>query len=239
MFNIFKTKTEEAPEEKTAFCPYCSVNLEKIPTRKTKCKSCGKEFLVRTHYLTKQKVILTQNAADLYDIEKDKYYVDKSFLNSLTFLSGLEEDKMNKLVEKTRQDLSLKFGKQASLGDTLWGIANKLIQEEIKSNNTSTLKGLYMQMGMYLHNTGRDSGAVVANSFKLDLMEYKNNSVVTGVEVISANDSCDFCKANNGKIFKIADAIEQSILPCNSCTFKLNKEAKSGWCRCCYAPVVD
>ena len=241
MFNFLKNKSANTsiPETIKPLCPYCSFAFDKMPTRKAKCKSCGKEFSVRTHYLNKNKIILTDKEAILYDIEKDKYYTDKSLIDGLKMYIDESNDEIDNLVEKTRIELTAKFGKPASLGDVGWGVANRLVVEAIKKNNMGFLRSIYFQMGLYLHNTGKDSSAVMENSFNIDLNEYKKSDVVKKVEVIATTESCDYCKALNGKIFSISEALEKKILPCKQCIYKLNKNAKTGWCRCCYAPFLE
>jgi len=101
-------------EEQKARCPYCSFELEKTPTRKQKCKSCGKEFLARTHYLTKNKILLTEKEASIYDEQKDKYYVDKSLIDGLKGYINIDSNEVDNLVEKTQEELNAKFGKVAS-----------------------------------------------------------------------------------------------------------------------------
>jgi hypothetical protein len=40
---------------------------------------------------------------------------------------------------------------------------------------------------------------------KETLQNYRNNSVVVGVEWLASPDSCDFCKSREGKVFKLDD----------------------------------
>jgi transposase-like protein len=239
MFNFFeKTTPSEAPLQK-AHCPYCSFELEKIPTRRQKCKSCGNEYVVRTHYITKDKIVLKEKDAEIYDTEKDKYYLDKSLIDGIKMYINIDNNVVDKLVEKTQTELDKKFGKKASLGDVAWSIANKMILDASKKGDMNMLRSIYFQMGLYLHKTGRDSYEIMSIENSLQLKEYKKNDFVKKVEVLATTDSCEHCKLNNNKIFDIDEALEKKILPCRECTYKLTDKAKNGWCRCCYAPSID
>lgn len=44
-------------------CPHCSVTLAKLPSRKTKCTSCGAFILVRTRPLDRKRVLVTEEEA--------------------------------------------------------------------------------------------------------------------------------------------------------------------------------
>ena len=67
---------------KTNKCPYCGIGLEKFPTKKTKCKSCGKYYYVKRAPSENKKRIVTEKEA----IEIDKQWEEKSFLNQFSCL---------------------------------------------------------------------------------------------------------------------------------------------------------
>lgn len=239
MFNWFKNETKEVLKPKEIKCPYCSFVLEKMPTRKQKCKSCNNEYLVRTHYITKEKIILTDKEAISYDKEKEKYYIDKSLVDGLKLHIDVDKEKIDKLVKITTKELTEKFGKPASLGDVAWSVSNKMVMEAIKDNDLNMLSFLYFQMSLYLYESGRDYRELKAKSFELDLLNYKKSEVVTKIEVLATNESCEHCKSLNGTIYSIKEALEKKILPCKECSYQINEKSGLGWCRCCYAPNVD
>jgi hypothetical protein len=212
--------------------------MDKMPTRKQKCKSCDKEYLVRTHYFTKEKIILTDKEAISYDREKEKYYTDKSFIDGLKWLIEASGQSTDKLIKKTQEDLTKKFDQNASLGDVAWSIANKLIVEAIKKNDIGSLKGIYFQMALYLYYSGKDYRNIKAKLYELDLMDYQKSDVVKKVEVLATNESCEHCKLLNGVKCTIKEAIEKKILPCRECNYQMDKKSVLGWCRCCYALCV-
>lgn len=239
MFDWLKKVSTQKQEGIKANCPYCSVELEKFPTRKQKCKSCGKDFVVRTHYITKSKIVFTENDAAKYDVEKEKYYLDKSLIDGLKLDIRVNKDEVDRLVEKTKVDLAKKFGQAASLGDVAWSVANKMSMDAMKKGDLGLLQSFQFQMALYLHYCGKDGNSLRESYFDIQLKNFKKSDVVNKVTVLATTDSCEQCKLLNGKVFNIDEAIKQKILPCKSCTYKLDSKAKFGWCRCCYSPEVE
>jgi hypothetical protein len=76
-------------------CPYCGVNLEKRPARKTRCLNCGEYISVRTRPLDRQQVLVTQNDAELIDQQR---HVAAGINDALTYDA--------KTIEETRKSLS-------------------------------------------------------------------------------------------------------------------------------------
>lgn len=235
MFNWLKNKSISKSDVLKANCPYCSFEMDKMPTRKQKCKSCSKEFFVRTHYSTNNKILLTDKGVVLYDLERERYYIDKSLIDGLKVYIGIDRKEIDKLVVETREKLTLKFGKPASFGDVAWSVANQMIIKTIRNNDLGLLRSIYFQMALYLYNTGRNYTGILDKSFEINLNEYKKSGIEK-VEVLAASDSCDYCKVLNNKIYNIAEAFEKKILPCKQCTYQVNEKSKIGWCRCCYVP---
>jgi len=159
MFNWFKTKPiiDIKINEREIKCPYCSIELEKIPVRKSKCKSCKKIIYIRTNYLTSKKLLLSEKDATIFDIKEQK-------------------EELN----------------------------------DLRISNRKTLR------------------------------EYRKSDFITKVEILTASDSsCKHCKELNGKIIDINEALENDLLPCKECTYKINSKLATGWCRCCYAPHIE
>jgi hypothetical protein len=236
MFEWLKKKIN--PIQK-ANCPYCSCELDKFPTRKQKCKSCGNEFLVRTHYLTKDKIVLTEKDASKYDVEKEKYYTDKSLIDGLKMDVRFDDKLIDGMVKKQSEILTERFGHTASLGDIAWGVANKLIIDITRSGETDRLHHVYFQMALYLNRCGKDYSHLLYNCFEISLKRYKKSDVVKSVKIRTVDGCCEQCKPLEGMTLTVDEALEKKILPCKECSFKLdNQKSSKGWCRCCYLPEV-
>lgn len=66
------------------------------------------------------------------------------------------------------------------------------------------------------------------------LLQWNKSGVVLRVEILASDNSCKYCKSQNGKIYSISDAIKNKPLPCKNC----NNEVY-GYCRCTYLPVIE
>ena len=66
-----------------------------------------------------------------------------------------------------------------------------------------------------------------------NLLQYKQSDVISKVEILTALDSCENCKSQQGRIYTVEEAIKTRPLPCRDC----NHEA--GYCRCTYLPVIE
>ena len=52
---------------RVAACPYCGVELAKVPARATRCPSCGETMFVRTDQRYRTRLVVTQDQADEID----------------------------------------------------------------------------------------------------------------------------------------------------------------------------
>jgi hypothetical protein len=95
-------------------CPYCQYQFEKPVTRKRTCPSCKNTMVVRTHYATKRKMILTEEQLAKYEREANKYYAEKA-LERMMANHGLKEEF---LEEKRKKPNFSSF-------DIAWGFLNK------------------------------------------------------------------------------------------------------------------
>lgn len=96
---IPKTITPKLPELKkigidTPNCPYCGAELKKFPSRKTKCKNCGRYMYVRTRPLDYKKILLKESELSSLEEEWDK----RSYINKKTKVNQSENTNKNNLV---------------------------------------------------------------------------------------------------------------------------------------------
>lgn len=241
MFGIFKKKQGDIVNQpvKQRFCPHCQILIEKEPIRKFKCSGCGNQVLVRKHYKTDSYELFTEDTVKKYDREKDAYYRAKSLIRGLK-MSVQDDKKIDKLVQDTQLAMNQKFGFEAALGDVAWSVSNQLIHKSISNGDNMLLHSVYFQMGIFLHDSGKDHRDIMALASQMLLREnYKDTDIVKEVEVLATDDSCEACKSLNGKKFLISEAVEKKILPCRECSYGIDGDKiKFGWCRCCYLPVI-
>lgn len=220
------------------YCPYCKVELEKEPTRKTKCKKCGKYYFIKTHPYKKERVIVTEKEA----IEIDNIYHEeeiKTQIIELTRRIGLTEkdlkNKINKLKKKYPNKKEVINYKEA-----FWWLISELIYNKLKNNDFNELSYLYFTQAYFLFNIeGKNPYNSLLASLQTSLIKYKNEGYKKVKIITVGNQSYNICRKNHNKILTIDEALKKNIIPCKDCKTYYNEKAKSGWCRCVYFPVLE
>jgi len=113
-------------------CPNCKQAIPSKPTRKQNCPHCGKPILVRRGEL------VTEEEANIME-----------WLLRLEWFEIKRRD-----FDNYRSQLSKKFGKQASVNDTVWSILNQLVLKYGK--NLNMLERVYQEMASLLSSEGKD-----------------------------------------------------------------------------------
>ena len=140
---IFKKKIE---------CPYCKQQLEKAPTRKTKCPHCGNQIFVR------KKELLTEEEAQVLDwVSRLENY-------------GLTVQKF----EKLRDELSKGFTTKATVNDTIWSFFHSWINAHPISEQT---KNVYYEMARLVSMEGRDGKPLIEAARRSQLTYFKSHGV--------------------------------------------------------------
>jgi len=188
---------------------------------------------VRTHFETKEKIYLTEDELKKYEAEADTYYIGKENLRKVTSYGITDSE-----IDRVRQELAVKFGRQPSTSDVVWGAyckkTSQLVDRRPIPNHEIGM--IYYAKGLVLDSEGKDCYEQLKESGRFQLLEYKNN----GIRKVSilAKKSCLHCSQLAGKIYDIEDALKNSPLPVKDCKTKLSKKSK-GFCRCLYLPVIS
>ncbi len=111
-----------------SICPYCNTELPKMPTRKSKCKACGEQIILRTHYSTKEKSLLTEKQLELYEKESKIYFKKKKIFKG--FLAGYKD------VLNSKSSIENSLKKEHSKKEKEW-------HRGLYRNTTSTLGDFY------------------------------------------------------------------------------------------------
>jgi len=155
--------------------------------------------------------------------------VSKSkWLRHLQTYGTTESDFLNRKAE-----ISAKWKREASDSDVLWGLFNELTT---RTSDTHQLKMIYYLMALFLDEEHRDFSVPLRESNRLNVLSLKRPGLKY-VQVCAAPDSCDACKALEGKMILIEEALQSNPLPCIDCT-RLMKHPDKGFCRCTYVPHV-
>lgn len=106
-------------------CPYCKHPFEKQLSRKTKCKGCNNPVFVRTHFDTKEKLLLTEEEVLDFDVEKERYFNNRWAYDKCLSL-GLT-------IEQINEGLNANY----SIYDILRGWLNEKSTQYMTNNNWS------------------------------------------------------------------------------------------------------
>lgn len=218
MFNLINQSSTEP-----SLCPYCSVKLQKIPSRKTKCLKCGNFIYVRTRPNDRQQTLVTEAEARKID---DQWKVEPShsyWIRVAESYGATKEDFLNTQISLRKQ-----FGFEPPFRDVIWSLFN----QSIKRGQTP-----YYSMALFLDDEGRDPTKMLQINNEIRLKQYKDMKVVRSVKIITAGDqSCESCKKLEGITYNIDEALKTSVLPCKNCSFHASEHSKYGFCRCLYGP---
>ena len=208
-----KTKEPSGKSIIDTKCPYCSVPLDPVPTRKKQCPSCGEFIYVRNHPSNQQSILVTEQDAKSIDALRHVGVDEREYRN-------------------TEKGLYKKIKIAPSQGDIVWAILNERLLSAMKKNDWQEMKMLYWQQGRLLYEEGKEFFRLLQEAARCELRGYQSSGIVKKVEILTAGDqSCDKCNALNGIVFTIEKALEIMPIPVKDC--------ENGWCRCCYSPIVD
>jgi len=111
-------------------CPYCKQKLEKIPSRKTKCKFCSEFIFVRTIPPKMEKVLIKEDEIDKIENAWIDYLFDSYWMQELKKLGASKKD-----VENMYYVLKERFGTSPLIADVMWGVFNNSYLDSIKKGN--------------------------------------------------------------------------------------------------------
>lgn len=96
-------------------CPYCKVSLSKMPSRKTRCKHCGKYYYIKKRPFDDKSVIITEDELELIEIDNLKKY-------------GEYDDYLKEKRKFEKKERELMLSRKASFvprNDVYWALYNE------------------------------------------------------------------------------------------------------------------
>jgi len=225
-------------------CPYCQIPLVKFPAAKTKCKSCGQVFYVRTHPEKHIKVIVTISEAGVLQDQWEHVVTDSQLFRWLPLggnfvLAGSAKPMIEKpdpahdpaKAIELLSDLRSKHPDKSDR-DIHWLLMNNLSEQF--GHDYYSQKQLHFAMAIYLNTEGKNAFPELTIASKMELMAYKE--MKTRGASIFTNAGCEKCKKINGLIFTIDHALNDMPLPNPDCAYILEK-GHFPFCRCSWNPV--
>jgi len=118
----------------------------------------------------------------------------------------------NKQFEEDKKELSKRFKKEASDGDVIWSLFNKLILKNAR--DFQELSSIYYEMALFLKDEGKNSYDMKYQSTKMQLLYYKENGIEKVKWIASLGDrTCEQCASLNGRIFSIEEVLKDMLFP--------------------------
>lgn len=208
-------------DENSNICPYCKKSLTFIPAKDISCPFCGNMIYVRKIKDKKEK---TEYYDRLLSESKESAIFIRKIFDSIKGWTFNEDDFNNR-----KNFLILKTGKVPKDTDVL-----RSLLLEVQTKGVI----VYNQLAMILNWEGKDTYQFLFNVRKTELTNLKKSKIVQKVKIITGAkqgeiESCPECKAMQGKIFTIDEALKQMPIPNKNCTCKIYDKTR-GLCRCIY-----
>ena len=173
-------------------CPYCKEVLAQKPKRKKKCSHCGKPIYVRKGRLMTEDEATTQEW--------------------LGFLSQFGITR--KCFESHRKSLTMQFGFEAPVYDTIWRVLNSLVTPK---RSRESLQAVYWLMARLVRGEGKDPKPYLAQAVKLELENLKLLGIktvrITNVGFQRSISACAVCQELHGQRFGIEQALRELPVP--------------------------
>ena len=188
-------------------CPYCDSELDIKPTRKKKCPNCS-EYI----FVWKGDIYTEKQVKDLK--------LKNKWLRMLERYGATEA-----MFSQVRKNLSKRFGFEASVNDTIWGIMNTLIG---KQKDLFDMEHLYLLMADFVEEEGKDPKQYVNQAMKVkeqnvkrEVLEIKKDigpiSMVITVNTCNDGIVCKACEKISRNKYTIDDFLRKMPIP-NECT---------------------
>ena len=145
-------------------------------------------------------------------------------------------------VERKRYLLTKEQADQAERDrrNVRWKELSLQVQSAMQGGDWQLLRITYHQQASILFNEGRPHRHVTESAMKAELMGFQQVGI-NSVQVSTCQDErvCAECRALDGAVFTVADAMERMPLPGRDCTDAKDKNPHGGRCRCRYSPVFE
>jgi predicted Zn-ribbon and HTH transcriptional regulator len=127
-------------------CPYCHHIFEQIKGNR-KCPECKNKVIVRSHYQTKEKCLLTEEEADLFDKKKEHYFNERWCIRE-TSMFDVSEEEFYKQWNK--------MGKAYSGFDVMWHYINKYRIKYAQEGNWGLYRNTFVHQAQNLKRRGNE-----------------------------------------------------------------------------------
>lgn len=131
-------------------CPNCGVLLPTLPTRKTRCKSCGLFMYVRTRPQDGLRVLLTEQDAQAVEAQWHQYEEEKAQITP----------RPEQTMAEIRGALHKQFGRPPSEPDVLWRVFNSELIRFSSTESWALYTHVLFEMAELQRAQGREGAAL-------------------------------------------------------------------------------
>ena len=153
----------EVEDRRIAACPYCGVELKKVPGAATKCPGCGQTMFVRTDHRIQTRAVVTEEQADEID--------DGNEALAAGDLATYEQRR-----RKTYDRLARKFGQTPGANDVRWSMLCEDLLVHQAQRDFGLFRNTRYKMWQILERQGRTNQALhfALDVFYMDSCEPNN-----------------------------------------------------------------
>lgn len=128
----------------------------------------------------------------------------------------------------TEGDVFERRKKCHSINDTFWSLCNEQLIEKRSSDDWNAVQSIYLYMERLLASEGERPHRLTKERLKIQLLQRKNEEWNPGsvIPICVLDESCDSCRAIDGKEINIDKALSEELLPpkdcaCAKCTISI------------------
>lgn len=140
------------------------------------------------------------------------------------------------LFDTIARQLNERFGHEPNVADVAWGLYNTVLQTQ---TDYGSMAQIHLSMAEFLYHERRNSYPSQKKWAQMQLASWRESGVVKAIEVMSAPGCCENCRKQDGRRYKLEDALKTPPVPCMTCTEKRKESDKYSWCRCDMSPVME
>jgi len=128
-------------------CPYCSQELETMPTRKKKCSKCGSMIFSRIRPLDQQRVLIREDQIPILEEDLRKYRIaNKNYLRTGDYF-----DKYNREYD----EMESKWKRKPLIADVHWAVITKEGLDSLKKNYWGIYRNTVLAQYELLYDEGK------------------------------------------------------------------------------------
>lgn len=209
-------------DRRAVACPFCDNPFGREVKRASKCKKCGETVARNSRSPTLASRLATQSVCDaLGDFESQDYSA-----NEQAWLQGCLLECLLAATKAGRDPRSIDSAFAAALRESF---ETGLTRER--------LHHFGFNFALAIWRCGGNPRPIQRTLHRTHLESLRTSGLVRSVEVLPCGDPCKRCSALKGRVWTVAEALQESPLPCRDC---LNTNDNGfGWCRCLYQERLD